>query len=98
VLYDFDRELTGQSFKKIRENILANYSIAYILDEIPFVFADGRTQVIVRLELEYNQILPIVEVVTTKMKNERKADVIKHYIQVIGHAVWEEYQKMEETK
>ncbi len=96
MLHDFDRELTGQSLRKIRDNLNVNYSFGAILKEVPYVFSDGRTQVIVRLELEYNRIVPMVEVVTTRLKRERKYEEIRRYTQIIGHMIWETYLKLEE--
>lgn len=42
------------------------------------------------MELEYNEIVPIVQVVTTKRDKE---DEIKHYLQLLVLAVWEEYKE-----
>ena len=48
-----------------------------------------------KLELEQNQIVPLVFIVTTKQKNKKYEEEIRKYLQLTNLAVWEDYRLME---
>jgi hypothetical protein len=96
ILIDFDQEISRCSRKKARENSSDNWSrctFDEFLEETVYLFADGKSRLSVRLELEYGTIVPLVVLVTNK---QGKEDEIRRYLQLLTLAVWEDY-KLEET-
>lgn len=98
ILIDFDRLLTECSAKKARENSEENWSRCTFddfLEETVYFFSDVQTRLYVKLELEYGSIVPLIFLTTTKRKKE---DEIRRYLQLISHAVWEEYERKEKEQ